>query len=97
MTTHFSGLPGSHCSGGCAWWWVVQARHGVVSEAAAGTFGYFAALPNELILCILSHTDPKTLLLSGTHLAGWLPSTTVRADVCDLCACAVVSCASCAQ
>jgi hypothetical protein len=49
-----------------------QARHGVVSEAAAGTFGYFAALPNELILCILSHTDPKTLLLSGTHLAGWL-------------------------
>jgi hypothetical protein len=45
-----------------------MARHGVVSEAAAGTFGYFAALPNELILCILSHTDPKTLLLSVSAL-----------------------------
>jgi hypothetical protein len=21
MTTHFSGLHCSHCSGGCAWWW----------------------------------------------------------------------------
>jgi hypothetical protein len=45
-----------------------MARHGVVSEAATGTYGYFAALPNELILWVLSHTDPKTLLLSVSAL-----------------------------
>lgn len=45
-----------------------MARHGVVSEAATGTYGYFAALPNELILWVLSHTDPKTLLLSVSGL-----------------------------